>query len=124
LDEQKRWLDQELERILEQRKQTEELQKVVILKQDVMHIHTCTISLLQELEKREDIIAKKEAMLAERSELEIKKLRSSQILNKVCLLVLSPPPPSFLLKPFQSNQFINFPLLSLSFFQGCCHVGQ
>ena len=29
-------------------------------------------------------MTKKEAMLAERSELEIKKLRSSQVLNKVC----------------------------------------
>ena len=36
----------------------------------------------QELQQREDIVLKKEAMLAERSELEIKKLRSSQILNK------------------------------------------
>ena len=33
---------------------------------------------------REDIIVKKEAMLQERSELEIKKLRSSQMMNKVC----------------------------------------
>ena len=35
----------------------------------------------QELQQREDIVLKKEAMLAERSELEIKKLRSSQILS-------------------------------------------
>lgn len=40
---------------------------------------------LQELCKREEILAKKEAMLAEKSELEIKKLRSSQVLNKVSL---------------------------------------
>jgi hypothetical protein len=38
---------------------------------------------LQELKKREEIIAKKEGILAEKSELEIKKLRSSQHVNKV-----------------------------------------
>ena len=45
-----------------------------------------TCSLLQELKKRESIIAKKEAMLAEKSELEIKRLRSSQVVNKVGLI--------------------------------------
>ena len=47
------------------------------------------IIILQDLQKREDIVTKKEAMLAERSELEIKKLRSSQVLNKVFWLVLA-----------------------------------
>lgn len=61
-DEKKRWLDLEIEKILEQRQRLDELQ--------------------QELGKKEEIIVKKEAMLAEKSELEIKKLRSSQILNK------------------------------------------
>ena len=47
----------------------------------------CLCVVLQDLQKREDIVTKKEAMLAERSELEIKKLRSSQVLNKVLRLV-------------------------------------
>ncbi|KAI0219309.1 hypothetical protein LSAT2_029120 [Lamellibrachia satsuma] len=62
LEDQKKWLDQEIEKILEQRRQIEDLEA--------------------DLQKREDIVTKKEAMLAERSELEIKKLRSSQVLNK------------------------------------------
>ena len=37
----------------------------------------------KELEKREEIVRKKEAILKERSKLEIKKLRSSQILTDV-----------------------------------------
>lgn len=37
----------------------------------------------QELRKREEIIARKEAMVAQKSELEMKKLRSSQVVNKV-----------------------------------------
>ena len=41
--------------------------------------------LFQDLERREHIILKKEAMLAEKSELEMKKLRSSQVLSKVCM---------------------------------------
>ena len=40
-------------------------------------------ALEEELNKREAIIANKEAMLTEKSELEIKKLRSSQVLTKV-----------------------------------------
>ena len=40
-------------------------------------------ALTEELKKREAILLNKEAMLAEKSELEIKKLRSSQILTKV-----------------------------------------
>ena len=43
------------------------------------------VYLLQDLERREHIILKKEAMLAEKSELEMKKLRSSQVLSKVCM---------------------------------------
>eukprot|EP00106_Octopus_bimaculoides_P020278 XP_014787720.1 PREDICTED: kinesin-like protein KIF27 [Octopus bimaculoides] len=62
MEEKKRQLDLEVEKILDQRQQLEELQK--------------------ELQRKEDIISNKEAMLAEKSELEIKKLRSSQILNK------------------------------------------
>lgn len=37
----------------------------------------------QEVQQREEIVARKEAMLAEKRELEMKKLRSSQVLNKV-----------------------------------------
>ncbi|KAK6191693.1 hypothetical protein SNE40_003312 [Patella caerulea] len=62
LEEQKRWLDGEMEKIIQQRQQMEGLQ--------------------EELRKREDIIVKKEAILSEKSELEIKKLRSSQMLSK------------------------------------------
>ena len=40
-------------------------------------------ALEEELKKREQIVVDKEAMLAERSELEMKKLRSSQVLSKV-----------------------------------------
>ena len=40
-------------------------------------------ALEEELRKREAIIANKEAMLTEKSELEIKKLRSSQVITKV-----------------------------------------
>lgn len=40
-------------------------------------------ALAEELKKREAIVLKKEALLAEKSELEIKKLRSSQVLSKV-----------------------------------------
>ena len=48
-----------------------------------------TILNLQELRKREEMIAKKEALLSERSELEMKKLRSSQVVNKVIYYYLS-----------------------------------
>ena len=40
-------------------------------------------ALAEELKKREAILLNKEALLAEKSELEMKKLRSSQILTKV-----------------------------------------
>ncbi|XP_074022953.1 kinesin-like protein KIF27 [Numenius arquata] len=62
LEEQKKWLDEEMERILQQHQQLAELE--------------------EDLKKREAILAKKEALLQEKSHLEIKKLRSSQALNK------------------------------------------
>ncbi|XP_068032636.1 kinesin-like protein KIF27 isoform X2 [Anomalospiza imberbis] len=61
LEEQKKWLDEEMERILQQHQQLAEL---------------------KDLKKREAIVAKKEALLQEKCYLEIKKLRSSQALNK------------------------------------------
>ncbi|KAG9352332.1 hypothetical protein JZ751_020745 [Albula glossodonta] len=68
IEEQKRWLDEEMERVLEQRRGLEDLEG--------------------ELTKREEILAKKEALLQERSGLESKRLRSSQALSKD-LVVLS-----------------------------------
>uniref|UniRef100_A0A8C3L7C9 Kinesin family member 27 n=1 Tax=Chrysolophus pictus TaxID=9089 RepID=A0A8C3L7C9_CHRPC len=62
LEEQKKWLDEEMERILQQHQQLAELE--------------------EDLKKREAIVAKKEALLQEKSHLEIRKLRSSQALNK------------------------------------------
>uniref|UniRef100_A0A8C3LBV6 Kinesin family member 27 n=1 Tax=Chrysolophus pictus TaxID=9089 RepID=A0A8C3LBV6_CHRPC len=58
LEEQKKWLDEEMERILQQHQQLAELE--------------------EDLKKREAIVAKKEALLQEKSHLEIRKLRSSQ----------------------------------------------
>ena len=65
MDEQKRWLDSEVEKIVEQRKQMKDLQ--------------------EDLKRREAILSKKESILTEKSELEMKKLRSSQVLDKVCV---------------------------------------
>ncbi|KAM9817173.1 kinesin-like protein kif7 [Neosynchiropus ocellatus] len=62
IEEQKRWLDEEMERVLDQRRGLEDLEG--------------------ELTKREAILAKKEALLQERSGLETKRLRSSQALSK------------------------------------------
>uniref|UniRef100_A0A3Q2NXX0 Kinesin family member 7 n=1 Tax=Fundulus heteroclitus TaxID=8078 RepID=A0A3Q2NXX0_FUNHE len=62
IEEQKRWLDEEMERVLDQRRALEDLEG--------------------ELTKREQILAKKEALLQERSGLETKRLRSSQALSK------------------------------------------
>ncbi|XP_064356588.1 kinesin-like protein KIF27 isoform X2 [Dromaius novaehollandiae] len=62
LEDQKKWLDEEMERILQQHQQLTELE--------------------EDLKKREAIVTKKEALLQEKSHLEIKKLRSSQALNK------------------------------------------
>ncbi|XP_057404760.1 kinesin-like protein KIF27 isoform X4 [Balaenoptera acutorostrata] len=61
LDEQKKWLDEEVEKVLNQRQELEELE--------------------EDLKKREAIVCKKEALLQEKSHLENKKLRSSQALN-------------------------------------------
>ncbi|XP_074851277.1 kinesin-like protein KIF27 [Carettochelys insculpta] len=61
-EEQRKWLDDELEKVLHQRQELEELE--------------------EDLKKREAIINKKEALLQEKRHLEIKKLRSSQALNK------------------------------------------
>lgn len=38
---------------------------------------------IQDLKKKEEMIAKREALLAEKSELEMKKLRTSQHLHRV-----------------------------------------
>ncbi|XP_059957707.1 kinesin-like protein KIF27 isoform X3 [Mesoplodon densirostris] len=61
LDEQKKWLDEEVEKVLNQRQELEEME--------------------EDLKKREAIVCKKEALLQEKSHLENKKLRSSQALN-------------------------------------------
>ncbi|XP_059513005.1 kinesin-like protein KIF27 isoform X1 [Myotis daubentonii] len=61
LDEQKKWLDEEVEKVLNQRQELEELE--------------------EDLKKREAIVSKKEALLQEKSCLENKKLRSSQALS-------------------------------------------
>ncbi|XP_044796171.2 kinesin-like protein KIF27 isoform X6 [Bubalus bubalis] len=61
LDKQKKWLDEEVEKVLNQRHELEELE--------------------EDLKKREAIVSKKEALLQEKSHLESKKLRSSQALN-------------------------------------------
>ncbi|KAM8800468.1 kinesin-like protein KIF27 [Rhynchonycteris naso] len=61
LDEQKKWLDEEVEKVLNQRQELEELE--------------------EDLKKREAIVSKKEALLEEKNHLENKKLRSSQALN-------------------------------------------
>ncbi|XP_036442928.1 kinesin-like protein kif7 isoform X1 [Colossoma macropomum] len=69
IEEQKRWLDEEMEKVLEQRRSLEDLEG--------------------ELTKREEILAKKEALLLERSGLETKRLRSSQALSKDLLTLTS-----------------------------------
>ncbi|XP_031214445.1 kinesin-like protein KIF27 isoform X2 [Mastomys coucha] len=61
LDEQRKWLDEEVEKVLSQRQELEMLE--------------------EDLKKREAIISKKEALLQEKSHLESKKLRSSQALS-------------------------------------------
>lgn len=69
IEEQKRWLDEEMEKVLGQRRGLDDLEG--------------------ELTKREEILAKKEALLLERSGLESKKLRSSQALSKDLLTLSS-----------------------------------
>lgn len=59
IEEQKKWLDQEMEKVLQQRRALEELG--------------------EELRKREVILAKKEALMQEKTGLESKRLRSSQV---------------------------------------------
>lgn len=67
LDEQKKWLDEEVEKVLNQRQELEMLE--------------------EDLKKREAIVSKKEALLQEKSQLENKKLRSSQELSTDCLKI-------------------------------------
>ena len=54
-----------------------EIEKIVQQKQEINEIEV-------ELKRREEIIMKKEMLLNEKYELEMKKMRSSQILSKVC----------------------------------------
>ncbi|XP_060055482.1 kinesin-like protein KIF27 isoform X1 [Erinaceus europaeus] len=61
LDEKKKWLDEEVEKVLNQRQELEQLE--------------------EDLKKREAILSKKEALMQEKSHLENKKLRSSQALS-------------------------------------------
>ncbi|XP_073917669.1 kinesin-like protein KIF7 isoform X2 [Castor canadensis] len=69
IEEQKKWLDQEMEKVLQQRRALEELG--------------------EELHKREVILAKKEALVQEKTGLESKRLRSSQALNEDIVRVSS-----------------------------------
>ncbi|XP_032223609.1 kinesin-like protein KIF27 isoform X2 [Nematostella vectensis] len=62
LEKQRLWLDSEVEKILKRKQAIETLE--------------------EELKKREQIVQQREAMVAEKSGLEIKKLRSSQVLSK------------------------------------------
>lgn len=63
LEQRRQWLDNEVEKVVKRKEAME--------------------ALAEELQKREAIILNKEAMLTEKSELEMKKLRSSQVLSKV-----------------------------------------
>nr|XP_030734502.1 kinesin-like protein KIF7 isoform X3 [Globicephala melas] len=69
IEEQKKWLDQEMEKVLQQRRALEELG--------------------EELHKREAILDKKEALMQEKTGLESKRLRSSQALNEDIVRVSS-----------------------------------
>ncbi|XP_018614657.1 kinesin-like protein KIF27 [Scleropages formosus] len=69
LEEQRQWLDQAEEMVLQQRKTLAELQ--------------------EELRQREEIISRREAFFQEKSHLEMKKMRSSQALNRDLLQVSS-----------------------------------
>ncbi|XP_055412779.1 kinesin-like protein KIF7 isoform X3 [Bubalus kerabau] len=69
IEEQKKWLDQEMEKVLQQRRALEELG--------------------EELHKREAILAKKEALMQEKTGLESKRLQSSQALNEDIVRVSS-----------------------------------
>ena len=61
------------------------------------------------VKKREEIVSKKEAILSEKSELEMKKLRSSQVINKVTnqLSVSLFLWKGFILRPFINCKFLN-----------------
>ncbi|XP_069480414.1 kinesin-like protein KIF7 [Ambystoma mexicanum] len=61
IEEQKKWLDLEMDKVLEQRRALDELQ--------------------EELQKREGIVEKREVLFEEKSSIENKRLRSSQALN-------------------------------------------
>ena len=63
MDERRQWLDSELENVLSKKHAMEALQ--------------------EELEKREGILQEREQMMKDKSKLEMKKLRSSQVLSKV-----------------------------------------
>ncbi|XP_060116319.1 kinesin-like protein KIF7 [Heteronotia binoei] len=69
IEEQKKWLDSEIEKVLEHRQALNELE--------------------DELSKRETIVVKKEALLQEKNGLENKRLRSSQALNDDIMRVAS-----------------------------------
>ncbi|XP_075413953.1 kinesin-like protein KIF7 isoform X2 [Tenrec ecaudatus] len=69
IEEQKKWLDLEMEKVLQQRRALEELG--------------------EELHKREAILGKKEALLQEKTGLESKRLRSSQALSEDIVRVSS-----------------------------------
>lgn len=63
LEKKREWLDREIENLLQQKQKMENLQV--------------------DLKNREEILKQKEYMLTERKSLEMKKLRSSQIISKV-----------------------------------------
>ncbi|XP_040270088.1 kinesin-like protein KIF7 isoform X2 [Bufo bufo] len=69
IEEQKKWLDGEIDKVLEQRRALDELE--------------------EELKKKEGILFKREALLQEKNDLEIKRLRSSQALSNDIVRVSS-----------------------------------
>ncbi|XP_018427039.1 PREDICTED: kinesin-like protein KIF7 [Nanorana parkeri] len=69
IEEQKKWLDSEIDKVLEQRRALGELE--------------------EELKRREGILTKKEALLQEKNDLEIKRLQSSQALSNDIVRVSS-----------------------------------
>ncbi|KAG9489151.1 hypothetical protein GDO78_005251 [Eleutherodactylus coqui] len=69
IEEQKKWLDSEIDKVLEQRRALDELE--------------------EELKKKEGILIKREALLQEKNDLEIKRLRSSQALSNDIVRVSS-----------------------------------
>ncbi|XP_077119605.1 kinesin-like protein KIF7 [Ranitomeya variabilis] len=69
IEEQKKWLDSEIDKVLEQRRALDELE--------------------EELKKKEGILIKREALLQEKNDLECKRLRSSQALSNDIVRVSS-----------------------------------